>query len=693
MADLMNRRTVSGRYRGEGDRFGVELRVDVDGPRPMRQVSADYYRVADRAPVGSMRVEAPQVATTASEVTITGRGDFTWQTAYRDVRIVIARVALDAPPAPATLRHSAAGDAYRCAYESQWLRTVELEEACQQGVTRFRSYDTGALASGGPGRTLSPVTAFAEAGIELRVSGEPATVDTARAGAEGAWSDAELHAAMEIYFSRWADRPEWAIWLMHATVHDSDALAGPNDARMQGIMFDRRGAQRQGCAVFYDAMPGSSSGNLRRQLHTCVHELAHGFNLLHCWQKSMARPPVPSRPAAASWMNYPDRFPGGTDAFWAAFAFAFDDLELAHLRHAFRDDVIMGGAPFLSNAALERTPDWDAEAGDPGLRLRLAAPRAIAYGIPVTLELELSATTREGRQVRTSLDPRSDSIDIAIRPPGGESVVFAPLINQCRGEQTAQLTSAGPPLRDTAFVHYGRDGYPFAEPGSYEVRARYTAPDGSFALSQIATIAVQRPRSAPERDLGALVYDDEQVGVLMAVMGSDAAALRRGTGVLHELVERVPEHPLASIARLVQGANAAREFKSVGSAGLSVRAPDGARARALVRPVIDLDRLRRASEDALAAGAGGEGVAAALTAVGARPGMASAVDAFIRSQRDELAAELPVLISTPFRRAPAPAADPLPGRATRTTVSVSGPTIRDGDESTTDRSQRPKSVT
>jgi hypothetical protein len=38
--------------------------------------------------------------------------------------------------------------------------------------------------------------------------------------------------------------------------------------------------------------------------------------------------------------------PRGAAAFWAAFPFQFDDLELAHLRHGFRNAVIMGGNPF-----------------------------------------------------------------------------------------------------------------------------------------------------------------------------------------------------------------------------------------------------------------------------------------------------------------------------------------------------------
>jgi hypothetical protein len=58
-------------------------------------------------------------------------------------------------------------------------------------------------------------------------------------------------------------------------------------------------------------------------------------------------------------MNYPPRYlpagggPGGPAAFWDAFPFQFDDLELAHLRHAFRNDIIMGGNPFGTGAALE----------------------------------------------------------------------------------------------------------------------------------------------------------------------------------------------------------------------------------------------------------------------------------------------------------------------------------------------------
>ena len=50
-------------------------------------------------------------------------------------------------------------------------------------------------------------------------------------------------------------------------------------------------------------------------------------------------------------MNYPWRYPqGGPGAFWNAFPFQFDDQELIHIRHAFRDSVIMGGKFFAARA-------------------------------------------------------------------------------------------------------------------------------------------------------------------------------------------------------------------------------------------------------------------------------------------------------------------------------------------------------
>lgn len=654
-------RPVSGRYRGRHDRFEIELRVDIDGSRPTGRVSADYTNAPAGRYQGSMRMDAPAVVATATHLVITGTGRFTWRPSRRRIRIEIPLAAR----LPNALVHHYAPDGrseatFACALESTALRTVQLEEAVQQGVTKVDAYDTGSLPSTGPRRILTYVEAFAEAGIEM-VAHPPALVDVSEAGANASWSDAELHAAMVRHFTRWADRPEWAIWLMHATTHETSALDGRGDGSLRGLMFDQHGAQRQGCAIFYDTMRGTDAASQRNRLYACVHELAHGFNLLHSWQKSIATPPVPSRPEATSWMNYPDRFPGGEKSFWPAFGFEFDDLELAHLRHAFRDDVVMGGAPFLTDAALrapERVGPPPGEAG--GLRLALTMPRTFAYGVPVTADLALSATAREGRRVHTMLGPRTGTADVIIARAGGRARVFEPLLHHCRSGETARLRPGDRPIHDAVLLHYGGGGYPFREPGDYDIQARHTAVDGSFALSNIVRIRIDVPRSAADDAVGRLTYRDDEAGVLLSLMGSDAPELRRGNRALAQIIERWPAHPVAAIARLVRGANAARAFKTVSpERPVHVRRPQFARARALVDPVIDVAQLERAVAAATAGGGGRRALSAALATVGTRPGVDPAVGAFLRTRLGEFATVLPgIAAASPPRAMPRPRRQP-----------------------------------
>ena len=647
-------RPVSGRYRGRLDPFEIELRIDIDGPRPTYRVSADYAYAGTGEARGSLRVDRPHVTTTASQIVITGMATTAPATEPRQLTITIPRPRTGDPPPPATLRHftldgQAAGASCECAFESPLFRTVLLEEAVQSGVTKFESYDTRALASSGPARTLSYLGAFAEAGIELRPTATPAFVDTTAAGADQTWSDAELHAAMEQKFTLWSDRRQWAVWLFHATLHDGYGVDGPHDGYMLGIMFDRQGAQRQGCAIFYDRLRGTTAPTLRNQLYTCVHELAHTFNLPHAWQRSSTTPPLPSRPGAASWMNYPLRFPGGDSAFWRAFGFQFDDVELVHLRHGFRDEVVMGGDPFLGGAALQGAPDQyplRAHTGS-GLRLSLTMPPSFAYGVPVTADLALSATAPEGRQVATVLGPRSESASIMITEVGGAAQTFEPLLEHCRAASTVLLRPGDPPIRDSAFLHYGKDGYPFREPGVYDVQAGYHAADGSLARSNVVRIRIDPPRSATERAVGRLVYGEPQTGALLSLMGSDAPALSGGNRALQQIIDEVPGHPMAAIARLVRGANAGRAFKTISAQGPgSVRPAQPGLALAFVDPVIDVARLYSAAAAASRNGGGGRrAVAAALAQVGTRPGVDPAVAAFLRTRLGEFATVLPMIAS------------------------------------------------
>jgi hypothetical protein len=570
----MARSDVSGRYRGQGKDFEVELRVDVDGPQPTQCVSADYYEVTSggTAYVGSMRVDALDVVVRGGKVTIAGIALFSWSTPHVSITVTIPRAAPAGESPSATLRHLTPSGSvqatYECDFESSSFRTVDLEEAQERGVRRFVSYDTGSLPCEAPRRRLSHVGAYADAGIEMVPAGPPTFIDTSEVGVNNTWSDAELQAAMEEHFSRLSDHPRWAIWLLHAVSHD--------DTRIAGLMFDKRGLQRQGCAVFYGPeRHGQSAGAIRDHLHTCVHELGHGFNLMHCWQKTPSEPPIPSRPAARTWMNYPNRFPGGPQAYWYPFRFTFDDPELAHLRHGFRDDVIMGGRAFAGTAPRDRAPGWDVDdRRDPGLELTVDMPPSLLQGMPVTIGIELAATTGHGRPVPSLLGPRSLTVDIAIQDPGGNEFLFEPLVRHCHPEKPMLLRVGDPPIRDQAFIHYGRRGFAFSAPGRYLVRARYSSPDGPIVLSNVVTITVHAPVSRVDRRVTSLVADDPQVGVLMSLVGSDAPALLRGNRTLSEIIARFPRHPFADVARVVQATNLAHGFKQIAADGtIAVRAP------------------------------------------------------------------------------------------------------------------------
>lgn len=642
----MNAQTVSGRYRGATAGLEVELRVDVDGSHPLNVVSADYSRTSGSQPryLGSMRLDAPRIVRGPRLLTITGTARFTFGASHRKVTITIPRDGAGRPPA--TLRHPL--DRRRtlrsaCEFEGVHFRHVEFEEARERGVQRPPAHDTAAFTTRARPRTLLPVDAYAEAGIELAETGPTQVIETSGAGPDAAWSDAELHAAMEQHFTALGDGPKWAIWLMHAGNH--------TDPTISGLMFDRRGPQRQGCAVFHGYEPADTADQRRGRLYSCVHELGHVFNLRHCWQRSLYEPPVPSRPHALSWMNYPDRFEGGPDAFFGAFGFGFDDAELGHLRHGFRQDVIMGGAPFGGTEKTTRGPargrddGWAPERQDPALRLRLSAPAVLALNVPVSVGLELSTTAQRGRLVPTRLGPRSSTVDVIIRRPDGEETLFEPLLEHCRAAPSTELRP-GAALRDSAFVHYGKHGYTFAEPGTYRLQSRYTAPDGRIALSNVVIVRVRPATTRADRRVDALIAGNEQVGTLMSLLGSRADTLDAGNDTLRTLIETVPSHPVADVARVLRGVALARDFKHVDARGAVVtRSASLGEASTLIGPIAGLAAARPAATPARRAAAHSRGpvtheraFSAALTNLEARAAAAPAATGLLRSRPGELAA-------------------------------------------------------
>jgi hypothetical protein len=572
----LRKRQVRGRYRSAAVGWRLELRVDVDGPRPLHRVSGDFFSTsgATTSYFGSFIVEGASIVTTGSVVKIEGLGRFTWNAGAPLVRVTIPRVTVVQAPRPATVQFltppSTPGASYLCGFSSRKFRTVQWEQDSVAGTVPFVSYDTGSLPqpAGSPARILTVSKAFAEAGIELQEAGTPNVIPVAAAGsgAVPTWSDSELHNAMVNHFSMHANQPQWRVWMLVATTHDQGA---------RGIMFDYSDSfQRQGAAVFYDAIKGTDAATQRAQLRTYVHELGHAFNLLHSWDKGFADPPQPLGPNGGlgdlSWMNYawkyqpPAPAPGGENAYWASFPFHFTDNELVHLRHGFLRDVIMGANPFAKGAAEVDPALFEEPLSDnSGLAFELRSKEAFGYGEPVVVELKLSATDLRGRETHGYLHPKDEFVSIAIRQPSGRVVLYRPMLRRCMDEdRSVRLDPGQPAIYDSAYIGFGRDGLYFDQPGQYELRAQYVAADGSRIVSPVLRLRVRPPASADDERVGELMMGEEQ-GKLLALLGSDSEDLRRGRAALDTVVEQHAGHPLAVYAQLAKGINCARDFKDL----------------------------------------------------------------------------------------------------------------------------------
>jgi hypothetical protein len=589
----LSERGVSGLYRGTRGDFQLDLRVDIDGSRPMNRLSGDLFRVSGATTnyYGSFVINSPRVTRTASSVTIEGLGEYTWSTEAPRVKVTMSLAVAQATIQFFTTSGSPRST-YICPFVSSYFRSVQWEQDSVVGTVPFVSYNTGSLPQppNSPSRELTVSKAYAEAGIELQTAGLTNIVDTAASGTDTRWSDSELHAAMVSNFSLWEDVPQWKVYLIVATSHVDG---------WRGIMYDQQGLQRQGCAAFYDAIKGADAASQRAQLRTYVHELGHCFNLLHSWQKNLGDPPAPLGPNGGlgdlSWMNYvqnyqpPPPAPGGEAAYWANFPFQFTDNEIIHLRHAFYRNITFGGNAFGVGAA-EIDPELfaDRTEDNSGLKLELRSKDTYAYGEPVVAEIKLSTTDLRGKRAHSYLHPDDEMVQIAIRKPSGSTVLYRPMIEHCADEtKTVILTSEHPAIYDSAYIGYGKDGFYFDQPGAYQLRAIYIAQDGSRVVSPTLNLQVRSPYTATDEEVGELFMGDEQ-GQLLKLLGSDSEALKQGNEALDLVLDKHAKHPLAVFARLVKGMNAQRNFKKLAvDKVVKVRAAKPQESVSLLSSVVD----------------------------------------------------------------------------------------------------------
>jgi hypothetical protein len=556
----------------------ITVRVDVDRYYPQRRISIEATRIFPRMAAHAIAVVTSDVCLGLFRRRIEARinyrdgnaalipGNRLIFEAFRGTGFGYSTYRLRLIDSGGTTR------TYNLAFQSQYFDPVEFEvDAVANAGAPVTTYATGShpnRPAGLPSETLSLRTTYQRAGFDVTMSPNTSTIPVSGAGANATWSDAEMHNAMVTFWSRFANRPRWAMWVLFAARHDRGRGLG-------GIMFDDIGANhRQGTAIFTDSfiqdVPSGDANPAawrRRMVYwTAVHEMGHAFNLAHAWQKALGRPQVDGDPwiplandnEARSFMNYPFRVSGGQSAFFADFDFRFTNDELIFMRHAPRRFVQMGNEDWFENHGFE--DDSFAEEGSPfTLQLR---PNRESNGFkflePVSLELKLTNTSGEAQAIDEDCLADGRHVAIVVRRDGGRSRKWRPFTTYCH-ELDAGMMKPGESRYASHFVGASTDGWLIDEPGFYLVQAAVEV-GGEVVRSNALRIFVSQTTSEAENKV-APDYFSEDVARVLAFQG--APALDTANDTLKEVIARCASNPAATHAAIALSSPLLRQFKTL----------------------------------------------------------------------------------------------------------------------------------
>lgn len=565
---------------GEADMAGVvpfwfqreELRLDVDGMYPQMVVSGTIYSGV------TMRVHwianLRRTGTNVYAGPIWYKDGNTSWLPYTAVTVTAVR-SWYANQRRVTVQFTGGGSPTRTrtyAWKSWTYRNVEFEYDCVVGTSAVTQINLGAhpnRPASLPAGPLSLETVYRRAGFQVSVN--PAgSVPLSGAGANARWSDAEMHDAMQIYWSRFANKPQWSLWVLFASLHEQGTSLG-------GIMFDDIGPQhRQGTAIFNDAFisvppsgdPAPAAWVQRMRFWTAAHEMGHAFNLAHSWQKALVYQgkgpwiPLANEPEARSFMNYPYNVSGGQAAFFANFEFRFTNSELLFMRHAPERFVEMGNAEWFDHHGFEQADAAGASPYRLELRFHREEQPYFDFLEPVVLELKLGNASADPVVVNGNV-LESSGLTVITKKRGEPARAWHPFAEYCQnGERTVLMPASEPgtmgealygPLRLTG----GVGGWPISEPGHYTVQVALRIRDQDV-VSNPLDVRIAPPRSYDE-ELLAQDYFSEDVGRVLTFSGS--RHLSRANDTLEEVVDRLGDRKVARHALVALATPRITEYK------------------------------------------------------------------------------------------------------------------------------------
>jgi len=449
-------------------------------------------------------------------------------------------------------------------YVSRYFHPVEFELDRLAGTPPVAEIDIGAHPNRPvtvPVETLSIEKIFRRAGFNVSKSGGDGVVSMAAAGVDALWSDMELHDAMQVYWSRFANKAPWSMWVLLAAQHESGR-------DLCGIVFDDIGPnRRQGAALFSDSFikdvpagdPNPAAWVARNRFWTACHEMGHAFNLPHSWRRSLSTSwiPLADEPTALSFMNYYFLHPGGQSAFFADFEYRFSDHELLLMRHAPDGFVPIGNADWYDHHGFQQA----AVAPQPALRLELRVNRArpvFEFLEPVVLELKLTNLSDQPVAVDESMLDAAAEMTVIIKKSGKPARQWAPYARYCRNA-AQRLLEPGQSIYRSLFAGAGRNGWDLAEPGRYEVQVALHL-GAEDIVSNRLPLRIATPRTFEEETVAQDFFSDE-VGRILTFDGSHY--LESGNDTLREVVERFADCSAAWHARLALARPLARTCKQL----------------------------------------------------------------------------------------------------------------------------------
>jgi hypothetical protein len=543
-----------------------ELRLDVDGRYPQMTVS------------GTRSGILTTVANWVASLTKTGTNTYSGPIWFKEGNVnavphtkITLKVtkSLFAPQRKVEATFSGGGAASftrTYVFSSSYFHPGEFEFDTVAGATKVTEIAThdhpnhpATLAS----ENLSLQTVYRRAGFNITESPNGGTIPLSASGADQRWSDQEMHDAMQIYWSRFANKPQWSLWVLFASLHQQGNSLG-------GIMFDDIGPNhRQGTAIFTDAFiatppagdPDPVAWVKRMRFWTAAHEMGHAFNLAHSWQKA-ASPNLPGNPwiplandtEARSFMNYPYSVAGGQQAFFANFAFRFTDPELLFMRHAPAKFVQMGNADWFDNHGFEQSILDKNEEFALTLTTNAKDDR-LPYLLPPVVEMALVNKSGRPKLVSAARLSERQGLTLIIKKDGKPARQWAPYSRHC-GEGVDIILGAEEALYDSVLVGAGRNGWDMAEPGRYTIQAMLDI-DGRAVLSNALEVKVAPPANREEEKLAQDLFTPE-VGQVLAVNGT------RGVAAVVDVLQAavaLKSHPVAKQAAIALAGPLADEYK------------------------------------------------------------------------------------------------------------------------------------